>query len=130
MMGVISANYRCSTNKYSIKIWGKSVNGFWSYDQRHTNKQKNRDYLFIDTHTQIYFTLKSISYKMTAMLYFLLFSFVSKNLTNYRRRHLKLFTNCHVSWDTLYIRYQCKKDPNPLDPPESRTPWIRIRKIL
>ena len=40
---------------------------------------------------------------MTAMLYFLLFSFVSKNLTNYGRRHLKLFTNCHVSWDTLYI---------------------------
>ena len=39
--------------------------------------------------------------KMTAMLYFLLFSFVSMNLTNYGRRHLKLFTNCHVSWDTL-----------------------------
>ena len=36
------------------------------------------------------------------MLYVLLFSFVSKNLTNYGRRHLKLFTNCHVSWDTLY----------------------------
>ena len=53
--------------------------------------------------TQIYFTLKSIFYKMTAMLYFLLFSFVSQNLTNYGRRHLKLFTNCHVSWDTLYI---------------------------
>ena len=55
--------------------------------------------------TQIYFTLKSIFYKMTVMLYFLLFSFVSKNLTNYGRRHLKLFTNCHVSWDTLYICY-------------------------
>ena len=53
--------------------------------------------------TQIYFTLKSIFYKMTAMLYFLLFSLVWKNLTNYGRRHLKLFTNCHVSWDTLYI---------------------------
>ena len=52
--------------------------------------------------TQISFTLKSIFYKMTAMLYFLLFSFVSKNLTNYGRRHLNLFTNCHVSWDTLY----------------------------
>ena len=51
--------------------------------------------------TQIYFTLKSIFYKMTVMLYFLLFSFVFKNLTNYGRRHLKLFTNCHVSWDTL-----------------------------
>ena len=40
---------------------------------------------------------------MTTMLYFILFSSVSKNLTNYGRRHLKLFTNCHVSWDTLYI---------------------------
>ena len=36
------------------------------------------------------------------MFYLLLFSFVSKNLTNYGRRHLKLFTNCRVSWDTLY----------------------------
>ena len=53
--------------------------------------------------TQIYFTLKSIFYKMTTMLYFSLFSFVLKNLTNYGRRHLKLFTNWHVSWDTLYI---------------------------
>ena len=40
---------------------------------------------------------------MTAMFYFSLFSFVSQNLTNYGRRHLKLFTNCHVSWDTLYV---------------------------
>ena len=48
------------------------------------------------TFTQIYFTLKSIFYKMTSMLYFLLFSFVSKNLTNYRRRPLKLLTNCYV----------------------------------
>ena len=29
---------------------------------------------------------------------------VLKNLTNYGRRHLKLFTNCHVSWDTLYVK--------------------------
>ena len=48
---------------------------------------------------------KKIFYKMTAMLYFLLFSFVSKNLTNYERRHLKLFTNYHVSWDTLHLNY-------------------------
>ena len=27
---------------------------------------------------------------------------VLNNLTNYVRRHFKLFTNCHVSWDTLY----------------------------
>ena len=37
------------------------------------------------------------------MLNFLLFSFVSKDLTIYERRHLRLFTNCHVSWDTLYL---------------------------
>ena len=55
--------------------------------------------------TQIYFTLKSIFYKMIAMLYFLLFSFLSKNLTNYGRRHLKLFTNCHVSWDAPCTYY-------------------------
>ena len=40
-------------------------------------------------------------YNMTAMKYFLLFSLVSNNLTDYGRRHFKLFTNCHVSWDTL-----------------------------
>ena len=31
------------------------------------------------------------------------FSRGSNNLTNYGRRHFKLFTNCHVSWDTLYL---------------------------
>ena len=55
----------------------------------------------MNSFSQIYFTLNSISYNMTDMLYFLLFSFVSQNLTNYGRRHLKLCTNCHVSWDTL-----------------------------
>ena len=45
--------------------------------------------------------MKSTFYKMTAMFYLLLFSFVSKNLTNYGRRHLKLFTNCRVSWDPV-----------------------------
>ena len=29
---------------------------------------------------------------------------VSVNLSNYRRRHFKLFTICHVSWDTLYLK--------------------------
>ena len=33
----------------------------------------------------------------------LLVSLVSNNLSNYKRRHFKLFTNCHVSWDTQYI---------------------------
>ena len=39
---------------------------------------------------------------MTAIQYLLLFSLVSNNLTNYGRRHFKLFTDCYVSWDTLY----------------------------
>ena len=30
-------------------------------------------------------------------------SSVSNSLSNYGRRHFKLFTNCHVSWDTLYL---------------------------
>ena len=30
---------------------------------------------------------------------------VSNNYTNNGRRHFKLFTNCHVSWDTLNIQY-------------------------
>ena len=30
------------------------------------------------------------------------------NLTNYGRRHLKLFTNCHVSCDTLYQYHVAK----------------------
>ena len=28
--------------------------------------------------------------------------------TVYGRRHSKLFTNCHVSWDTLYLKYYQK----------------------
>ena len=36
----------------------------------------------------------------------LLFSLVSNNLKNYGRRHFKLFTYCHVSWDTLYLNTQ------------------------
>ena len=34
---------------------------------------------------------------------FVSLSLVSNNLTNYVRRHFKLFTNCHISWDTLYL---------------------------
>ena len=33
----------------------------------------------------------------------LLVSLVSNNLSNYGRRHFKLFTNCLVLWDTLYM---------------------------
>jgi len=30
-------------------------------------------------------------------------SLVLNILANYGRRHSKLLTNCHVSWDTLYL---------------------------
>ena len=38
---------------------------------------------------------------MTAIMYFKSFF---NNLTNYERRHFKLFTKCLVSWDTLYFK--------------------------
>ena len=47
---------------------------------------------------------------MTTMGYYLLFSLVLNNLTNYGRRHLKLCTNCHVSWDTLYLSFSGQRD--------------------
>ena len=40
---------------------------------------------------------------MDAIRYLLLFFLATKNLKYYRRRHFKLFTNCHVLWDTLYV---------------------------
>ena len=39
---------------------------------------------------------------------FLMLFLVLNNLTNYGRRHSKLFNNCHVSWDTLFILKQTK----------------------
>ena len=33
----------------------------------------------------------------------LLVFIVSNNLSNYGSGHFKLFSNCHVSWDTLYL---------------------------
>ena len=40
---------------------------------------------------------------MDAIKYLSLFSLVTNNLTYYGRRHFKLLTNCHVSWNILYI---------------------------
>ena len=42
--------------------------------------------------TRIYFTVKSI------------LTLVSNKLSNYGRRHFKLFKNCHVPFDTLYLK--------------------------
>ena len=33
----------------------------------------------------------------------LLISLVSNSLSNHGKRHFKLFNNCYVSWDTLYM---------------------------
>ena len=46
--------------------------------------------------------------KMTPIQYVLSFSLVSNNFRNYGRIHFKPFTNCHVSWDTLYV-LDCRK---------------------
>ena len=43
-------------------------------------------------------------YNKSAIYCLVLFSLVSNNLTNYGRRHFKIFSNCHDSWDTLYNR--------------------------
>jgi len=43
---------------------------------------------------------------MNAIKFSVLFSLTTNNLTYYGRRHFKLFTNCHVSWDTLYVNTQ------------------------
>ena len=51
---------------------------------------------------QIHFTLKLILLKCDSYIIFLLLSLVLNNSPHYGRRHTKLFTNCHVSWDTLY----------------------------
>ena len=37
---------------------------------------------------------------------FIIILFGIKQLKNYGRRHFKIFTNCHVSWDTLYYPIQ------------------------
>ena len=52
--------------------------------------------------THIYFTLKLILlyYELWLLYNILLMSLVLNTLTNCGRRHSKLFTNCHVSWDT------------------------------
>ena len=40
---------------------------------------------------------------MTTIQYFLLFSFISNNLTNYGRRHLTHSYKVSCFWDTLYV---------------------------
>ena len=41
-------------------------------------------------------------YDMAGIQIFYIILLGSNNLTHYGRRHFKLFTNCHISWDTLY----------------------------
>ena len=43
-------------------------------------------------------------FNLTACLLFFIILFSIKQLNNSGRWHFKLFTNCHVSWDTLYLK--------------------------
>ena len=47
--------------------------------------------------------MKPILIKYDCHVIFLIILFGIKEIKNYGRRHLKLFTYCHVSGDTLYI---------------------------
>ena len=59
---------------------------------------------------------------------FIIIFLVSNNLTNYGRRHFKIFSNCHVSWDTLNI---CKGLVDLLYISSgSFWPWLYIKTTL
>ena len=54
--------------------------------------------------SQIYFILKQFYFKYNCqIILFIIVFHIMINLKHYGRRHFKLFINCHVSWDTLYI---------------------------
>ena len=52
---------------------------------------------------KLFLLKKCLTYMNFNVKSILLVSSVSNILSNYGRRHFKLFTNCHVSWDTLYL---------------------------
>ena len=58
---------------------------------------KNHLIKYILLWNQFYYDMTS---KIPSHIFFCL---VSKNFSNYGKRHLKLIINWHVSWDTLYI---------------------------
>ena len=62
-------------------------------------------FFYIERLFAVYLVLKNIFYTLAIKLLpfniVLIISFLLK--IYYGRRHLKLFTNCHVSWDTLYV---------------------------
>ena len=51
------------------------------------------------------FFLKLILLEYDYRIIFLIDFFGILHLKNYGRRHLKLFTNFHFSWDTLYLEW-------------------------
>ena len=57
---------------------------------------------------QINSILKSILIKYDCLVIFFIIFLLLNNSTNYGRRHFKLFTNCHVSWDTLYVPHNAR----------------------
>ena len=60
---------------------------------------------FKKSFAQICFTLNLILLCYNSYIIFLLLSLVWNNLTNYGRRHSKIFTNCYVTWDTPCITF-------------------------
>ena len=54
------------------------------------------------------FEIQLYSCTITVIEYFV-YHFLLYQITYYGRRHLKLFTNCHDSWDNLYITNKSKK---------------------
>ena len=75
------------------------------FSMRHTGCRTKHESWWIVLN--VFFHIKYFILKTTKRC-FLLLSLVLKK--NYGRRHLKLFTNCHVSWDTLYVNLHA---PNP-----------------
>ena len=66
-------------------------------------------YLVLKNLISIVFYFK-INYLTTWLQYIYLYYYclASNHLANHGRRHFKLFANCHVSWDTLYLLEICK----------------------
>ena len=68
---------------------------------------------------------------MDTIKYLLLLHLATNNLKYYGRRHFKLFTNYHVSWDTLYLLYnECRANYKVKNDYEVIIKFILSRAIL
>ena len=69
-------------------------------------RQKNLLFPYILICDRFYYNTTAILCLLLLSLHFL----ASNNLKNYGRRYFKIFTNCHVSWDTLLLSNILKKN--------------------